>query len=173
MKLKRIVELTMVGCSILVLAACAHKHIDDGTGSVNDMSGGGVQASGVNDGANFGGDTGPRDSLHKRTYYFDYDSNTVHDEDKPAIFANADYMIAHPNARVNVEGHTDPRGSREYNVALGERRAQAVAALLRSKGVNPSQIRIVSYGAERLAAPGRSEGDYQLDRRAVIVYTRN
>lgn len=171
MKLKRIVQLTLIGCGLVALAACsAHKNTDQA--SVSDMNGGnsGAMASGVSDNANYG-DAGPQDSLHKRTYYFDYDKSNVHEDDKPAIFANADYLVAHPSAKVIVEGHTDPRGSREYNVALGERRAEAVIELLKSKGVNPGQIRVVSYGAERLAAPGHTESDYQLDRRAVIVYT--
>ena len=172
MKLKRIAQITMISCSILALAACssARKNADDA--SVMDMNAGGAQASGVNDGSSFG-DSGSKDSLHKRTYYFDFDKNDVHAEDRPAVFANANYLMAHPGARVIVEGHTDPRGSREYNVALGERRANSVAELLRSKGVNSSQIRVVSYGAERLASAGHSDGDYQLDRRAVLVYTRN
>lgn len=173
MNFKKIAQIIMLGCSIIALAACSttHKRSDDA--SVTDVNG--AQASGVGDGSNFGGGaegSGSEDSLHKRTYYFDFDKSDVREEDKPAIFANADYLVAHAGARVIVEGHTDPRGSREYNVALGERRANAVAELLKSKGVGPDQIRVVSYGAERLAAPGRSESDYQLDRRAVIVYTR-
>ena len=80
--------------------------------------------------------------------------------------------MAHASARVILEGHTDPRGSREYNVALGERRANAVAEFMKEKGVNPEQIRVVSYGAQRLAAPGRTESDYQLDRRVVLVYSQ-
>lgn len=171
MKLKKIVQITMISCSMLAVSACAHKRVDDA--SVSDMSGGsGTQVSGISDSTSFGGGSS-RDTSRKRTYYFDYDKFDIHDQDKSAIFANGDYLVAHPNARVTVEGHTDPRGSREYNVALGERRAEAVADLLKSKGVNPSQIRVVSYGAERLASPGHTEGDYQLDRRAVIVYTRN
>ncbi len=172
MQLKRIAQIVIISCSILALGACssARKH-DDASVSDMDMNGG-AQASGVNDGSNFGGDVGPRDSLHKRIYYFDYDKDVVHDEDKPAINANADYLVSHPSARVTVEGHTDPRGSREYNVALGERRANAVADALKARGVGADQIRVVSYGAERLASPGRSDADYQMDRRAVIVYTK-
>jgi peptidoglycan-associated lipoprotein len=171
MKLTRLAQVTLISLSILTLSACSstHKNAGDEANMGGDMTG--AQASGMNDGSNFGGDAGPQNSKYKRTYYFDFDKYEVHDSDKSAIFANADYLMAHPSARVTVEGHTDPRGSREYNVALGERRANAVADLLRSKGVNPSQIRVVSYGAERLGAPGRSESDYQMDRRAVIVYS--
>jgi peptidoglycan-associated lipoprotein len=169
MKLKSLLQITLVSCSILALSACSHTHKNAGDAAGANMDGG-AQASGLGEGDGFGGDAGPQDSRYKRTYYFDYDKSYVKDEYRPAIAANAEYLISHPGAKVTVEGHTDPRGSREYNIALGERRANAVADLMRSKGINPSQIRVVSYGAERLAAPGRSESDYQMDRRAVIVY---
>ncbi len=171
MKLKSIVQVAVLGCSILALSACSstHKRAGDDAGSNANMDGG-VQTSGLGDTTDFGGDVGPRDARYKRIYYFDYDKSVVREEDKPAIYANADYLVAHPSAKIIVEGHTDPRGSREYNVALGEHRANAVANLIKSRGVNPSQIRVVSYGAERLGAQGRTENDYQLDRRAVVVY---
>lgn len=108
--------------------------------------------------------------ISKRTYYFDFDSNVIHSEDKPAMTANAEYLISHPGTKIILEGHTDPRGSREYNIGLGERRAKAIAEYLSSKGVGRSQIRIVSYGAQKLAGNGHTESDYQLDRRGVVVY---
>jgi peptidoglycan-associated lipoprotein len=111
----------------------------------------------------------PEQLLAKRTYYFEYDKSDVSDQEKPAIFANAENLVAHPNMKVLLEGHTDPRGSREYNVALGEHRANAVAEIMKSKGVNPDQIRVISYGAERLAVTGHSESDYEQDRRVVLV----
>ena len=172
MKIKKIVHVTLLSCSLLALAACSstkHKNTDDmGMNGANDSA----QSSGIGQGEDFGSTDGVSSQglLSKRTYYFDFDRSNVHENDKPAIMANADYIIAHPNSKVIVEGHTDPRGSREYNVALGERRANAVADMLKSRGVNPNQIRVVSYGAEQLAQPGRTEADFQLDRRAVIVY---
>lgn len=176
MKLKKLAQIMLVGCSIFALGACSSTgtHANGqgmGGAEVGEGGEGGAQASGMGDSDNFGGSgMSKQQLLHKRTYYFDYDSNTVHDNDKAAIFANANYLVTHHSAKVIVEGHTDPRGSREYNVALAERRANAVAELLKSKGVSSSQIRVVSYGAERLAVPGHSEQDYQLDRRAIIVY---
>ncbi len=109
-------------------------------------------------------------SLSSRTYYFDFDKSEVRDEDKPAIQANAQYLMNHPNAKALIEGHTDPRGSREYNIALGERRSKAIQAMFKGHGVSSSQVRIISYGAEKLASNGRAESDYQLDRRGVLVY---
>jgi peptidoglycan-associated lipoprotein len=168
---KNVKNLVMMGC-VLALSACSapgHKGQDqDGTAySAND----GAQSSGIGSGSNFGdSEGGSKQSLAKRTYYFDYDKSQIRSEDKAAISANADYLTAHANAKIILEGHTDPRGSREYNVGLGERRADAVLEFMKEKGVNPDQIRVVSYGAQRPAAQGRNESDYQLDRRVVLVY---
>lgn len=178
MQLKKIVKnLFVMGC-VLALSACAapgHKGQDqDGAYGADGSNAGGVQASGVGQGSNFGDSSaaGPTQSLAKRTYYFDYDKSDIRDSDKPAISGNADYLMNHSSAKIILEGHTDPRGSREYNVALAERRANAVSQFMQEKGVNPDQIRVVSYGAQRLASPGHTERDYQLDRRVVLVYTK-
>lgn len=105
-----------------------------------------------------------------QTYYFDYDKSDVHEADRASVEVQAKYLASHPNAKVRLEGHTDPRGSREYNIALGERRAKAVATILKLQGVADSQIRLISYGAEKLASQGHTEEDYQLDRRVNLVY---
>lgn len=172
MKLKKFVQMMIVSCGILSLAACSSMGKKSGEADASDANGGGAMATGAGDSSSFGGDgsLSPQQLLAKRTYYFDLDKSVVSDEDKLAINANADNIIAHSSAKVLLEGHTDPRGSREYNVALGERRANAVAEILKAKGVNPEQIRVISYGAERLAVPGRTESDYQQDRRVVLVY---
>lgn len=173
MKLKQFIKILAISSSIIALTACStHKRQDDS--AINDAnaaySSDGAQTSGVNDDENFNDRAGSEHaSASGRIYYFDFDSSNVREQDIPAIEANADYLVAHSNAKVLIEGHTDPRGSREYNVGLGERRAKAVAEILTEKGVRPAQIRILSYGSEKLAAPGRSEADYQQDRRAVIV----
>lgn len=177
MNINRFVKIILIGCAILALSSCATRH-RNGNGyysqpSVSDADLNGAEVSGAGGPDNFGANGGsPCDLLHKRTYYFDFDRSDVRAEDRPAICANANYLASHPNQRVRVEGHTDPRGSREYNVALAERRANAVAEILRAKGVNSCRMRVVSYGAERLACPGHSEEAYQLDRRAVIDYQK-
>lgn len=179
MKLKTIAKMVMISCSILALSACSTtKKNNSGydASSMNDMNTAqGAQASGLGAGQSYGDQDGAGSArgLAKRTYYFDFNSYVVRDEDKPAILANADYLVAHPRARIILEGHTDPRGSREYNVALGEHRANAVFDMMKGRGVNPNQIRVVSYGAERPAVPGHSEQDFQLDRRVVIVKSQN
>lgn len=172
MKLKKIVQVMIVSCGILSLAACSSMHKSGSDADVADVNGGGAQSTGLGDGTGTFGTDGmsPEQLLAKHVYYFDYDRSDVNDNEKPAIYANADRIMANPHIKVLVEGHTDPRGSREYNVALGERRANAVAEILKSKGVNPAQIRVISYGAERLAVPGHTEEDFRQDRRAVLVY---
>lgn len=177
MQIKKLARILVLNVAFVALAACSAHHRTD-EASVDNANGmnynSGAETSGVNDASNWGADNA---SAHARkgdgrTYYFDFDRSDVRDSDKPSVFANANYLVSHPHARVIVEGYTDPRGSREYNVALGERRARAVADLLKSHGANSRQVRILSYGAERLASPGRTETDYQLDRRAIIVYTQ-
>lgn len=179
MKLKRWMQVILIGCSIVTLAACATRHKQAGDQSaINEANAaysdnGQAQASGLGEESRFGDQAGgQRVAANKRVYYFDYDSNVVHDQDKPSIASNADYLAAHPQKKIMLEGHTDPRGSREYNIGLGERRAKAVAQILTAKGVNRSQVRVVSYGAEKLASVGRSEPDYQRDRRSVIVFSQ-
>lgn len=179
MQLKKWIQVILIGGSILALTACTHKKpmqddlaINDANTSYSDESSN-VQSAGLGDDSQFGdqgGSSSRRNMAANRTYYFDYDSNVVHDEDKPAIEANAEKLTKQPNKKVMLEGHTDPRGSREYNIGLGERRAKAVAQIMTAKGVNRNQIRVVSYGAEKLASTGHTEADYQQDRRGVLVY---
>lgn len=178
MKLKQWIQVILIGSSILTLAACSsHKHRD--TAAINDAnssySSEEAQSAGLGEESSFGSQednvAGQR-AASQRTYYFDFDSSNVRASDKPAISANARYLTTHQSAKVMLEGHTDPRGSREYNIGLGERRAKSVAEMLIADGVSPTQIRVVSYGAEKLASPGHSESDYQQDRRVVLVYLK-
>jgi peptidoglycan-associated lipoprotein len=172
MKIKKLVQAMIVTCGIIGLVACSSfgKKNDAAVSDAN--AAGGAQTMGAGDNNSFGsdGNESPEQLLAKRTYYFEFDKSEVREQDKPAISANADNLVAHPSAKILLEGHTDPRGSREYNVALGEHRANAVADMLKAKGVNPDQIRVISYGAERLAVPGHTEQDFQQDRRVVLVY---
>jgi peptidoglycan-associated lipoprotein len=177
MRFSRWVRVILVS-SLFTLVACSSTHKNQDDSAVNDANAAyhseEAQASGIGEETTFSDQAEDvKQTRSRRVYYFDFDSHVVHDEDKAAIFANADYLLAHRQARVMVEGHTDPRGSREYNIGLGERRAKAVAELLTAKGVRPTQIRVVSYGAAKLAVPGHSEADYKKDRRVVLVYSRH
>lgn len=135
------------------------------TGS--DGSGGGAYAGGGGSGK--GGASGNVVSAD-RIVYFDYDSSEIRAESRPVIEANARALTGNRRSVTQLEGHTDERGSREYNIALGERRANSVRQYMTALGVSPQQIRVVSYGEERPAAAGQDEQSYALNRRVEIVY---
>ena len=103
--------------------------------------------------------------------YFDFDSAEVRPADRDLVTRHAMQLSNDPAARVRLEGHADERGSREYNIGLGERRAQAVRQLLMVQGVSAAQISTVSFGEERPAAFGSTEADYAENRRVEFKYT--
>jgi peptidoglycan-associated lipoprotein len=105
----------------------------------------------------------------RNVVYFDYDSSEIRGDDLQTVAAHAAYLVKYKNARVRLEGHTDARGSREYNIGLGERRAQTVRSALLVQGVAESQVTTVSYGEERPAAEGSDEAAYAKNRRVELV----
>ena len=113
---------------------------------------------------------GPGASQENRIIYFAYDSFTVKPEYDAILRAHAKYLSANPGARVRLEGHADERGSREYNIGLGEKRAQAVRNVLLLQGAVADQIATVSFGEERPAVIGSDEEAWSLNRRVEIVY---
>lgn len=108
----------------------------------------------------------------KNVVYFGYDSAEIGQEYVPVVAAHAQYLVKYPTARVRLEGHTDERGSREYNIGLGERRAQTVRRALMAQGVAESQIMTVSYGEERPAVEGSDEAAYAQNRRVELVHAQ-
>lgn len=108
--------------------------------------------------------------LAKRVVHFDYDSSDLSTEDYQTLQAHAQFLIANANSRVALTGHTDERGTREYNMALGERRAKAVQSYLITNGVNPQQLEAVSYGKEMPINPGHNEAAWKENRRVEINY---
>lgn len=114
----------------------------------------------------------PDSPIAKRTVHFDFDSSEVREEDMPILESHGEFLADHPAQQITVEGHTDERGSREYNLALGERRAEAVKRILVLNGAGEDQLEIVSYGEENPVASGSSEEDYEQNRRAELVYRR-
>lgn len=107
---------------------------------------------------------------HNQVYLFKFDNSAFAAKYRPSLEAQAEYLNSHPRARILLAGHTDERGSREYNVALGERRANSVRSLLRAAGVSTQQIRVVSYGKERPAADGHDEDAHRQNRRVELIY---
>ncbi len=108
--------------------------------------------------------------LGVRTIYFEFDSSDVPESGHIIIEAHARYLSNHSGALITLEGHADERGSREYNIALGERRADAVRKLMTLLGASDPQIRTISYGEERPAADGHDDSAWSLNRRVEIVY---
>jgi peptidoglycan-associated lipoprotein len=158
----------------LAVGACASKPPKPTGGTAERNVG--AEANGANS-ANANGSNadieaaGPQAGLlAKRVVYFDFDSSEIKGEGTDIVAAHAKYLAANPTTRVRLEGHTDERGSREYNIGLGERRAQAVRRALLLQGASDAQISTVSYGEERPAVPGHDEAAWAKNRRVEIVY---
>ncbi|MBT8446951.1 MAG: peptidoglycan-associated lipoprotein Pal [Gammaproteobacteria bacterium] len=112
----------------------------------------------------------PANPLSRRVIYFDFDQSTIRPEFVDIVNAHGRYLARNKGDTVRLEGHADERGSREYNIGLGERRAQAVRRMLKLQGVGDSQITTISYGEERPADEGHNEAAWAKNRRVVIVY---
>ena len=113
----------------------------------------------------------PESLLSKRVIYFDFDKSVVRQEYRGIVAAHAAYLAAHSSARMTLEGHADERGTREYNLGLGERRGNAVSGLMSAQGGRGNQMTTVSYGEERPTCRVSDEECWSLNRRVEIVYT--
>lgn len=107
-------------------------------------------------------------ALAKKVFYFEFDKADLSQEDRDALVYHAADLKSKPNAKIRLEGHADERGTREYNIALGERRAKAVSSYLQVNGVSASQMETISYGEERPADPGKTEAAYSKNRRVEM-----
>ena len=114
--------------------------------------------------------TDPGNILSKRSVFFDYDSNVIKDEFKPLVTAHAQYLTQNRSARMIIQGNTDERGSREYNLALGQRRADSIKQMMMLLGAQEVQIETVSFGEEKPRAPGKDDTAFSQNRRGDIVY---
>ena len=112
----------------------------------------------------------PGNILSKRSVFFDYDSNLVKDEYRPLVSAHARYLQQNPAAKMRVEGNADERGSREYNLALGQRRADAVKQVMQLLGARADQVETVSFGEEKPRCSDPAEACWSQNRRGDIVY---
>jgi peptidoglycan-associated lipoprotein len=116
-------------------------------------------------------DPGPHEGvLAKRVIFFDFDSAEIRGDGPQIVAAHAKHLASRPGIRVRLEGHTDERGSREYNIGLGERRAQAVRRALMLQGAGEVQLSTVSYGEERPVATGTDEAAWTQNRRVELIY---
>lgn len=108
--------------------------------------------------------------MEATVFYFDFDNTTIKADSKNALIAHSQYLAANSSARVVLEGHTDERGTVEYNIALGERRGLSVSRFLQANGASASQIETVSFGEERPALMGHNEESWSKNRRVEIKY---
>ena len=181
MQLKPLARSLAAALSIVVIAGCSSTGgTQDGDSYGNqDGSTTGSSTSGTGTGSQYGSSSGSGSSSGQqadsripevRTIYFDYDRDTIKSEYESVVMSHARYLRANPSAQMVLHGHTDERGTREYNMALGERRANAVKRFLNIQGVSPSQMSVVSYGEERPAVNGQDESAYSQNRRVVFNY---
>jgi peptidoglycan-associated lipoprotein len=159
----------------LALSGCASKPPKPGPTEESPAANQGAQGAGAAGNYSRAGPdeeaSGPQAGLlAQRVIYFDFDSSEIKGAGTDLVAAHAKYLAANPAIRVRLEGHTDERGSREYNIGLGERRAQSVRRALLLQGASDVQISTVSYGEERPAVPGHDEAAWAKNRRVEIVY---
>ncbi len=114
----------------------------------------------------------PANLLNRRVIYFDFDKSNIRPEFRDILAAHGTYLGANPGARVTLEGHADERGTREYNLGLGERRGNSVSGMLDAQGGSGSQLSVVSYGEERPTSTCSNESCWSKNRRVEIIYTR-
>lgn len=169
----------LLACSLLAACSGASKSTVDESAAEGPAGAAGAASSGVDEGGlgtggAMGGSAlgGPGASAENRIIYFEFDRFDVKSEYQAVIKAHGQYLSANPGARVRLEGHADERGSREYNIGLGEKRAQAVRQVLLLQGATVDQLGTVSYGEERPAVTGSDEEAWSLNRRVEIVYGR-
>ena len=169
-------RLLIVAAIALSLAACSTKKVktDDSTGANTGPDTSGATTGGITD--NVPGRYSPADletdaCLRQRVVYFDFNEDTLRPEFQAAIACHAKYLRDRPDSRMNLEGNADERGTREYNLGLGERRGNAVSAAIQGNGGSAGQITVVSYGEERPTCADSTEDCWGRNRRVEIVYT--
>jgi len=155
-----------IGTLVLLLTACGSWSKKDGAAGAG---GDGAQTSGVSGRDGYSGRGGANDPLSQRIVYFDYDSSELQSQYRSVILAHAERLRS-SGRKVTLEGHSDERGSREYNIALGERRAETVKRIMIASGVSSSQISTISYGEERPAVRSADGQSMAKNRRVEIVY---
>ena len=176
MQTEKIFKFGMAMLLTLTLAACASSDTDETSGSDVIDSSNSSSGSGSATSSGAGGSSSlttaqmeQRDAAMDTTvFYFEFDRSDLSAEARAALVYHANYLKDNPSARYRLEGHADERGTREYNLALGERRAQAVERYLQVQGVSSNQLETISYGEENPVDPGTSEAAYSRNRRVEI-----
>ena len=157
----------------LVLAACSSTGTDTASQVEDRSAGAGVTTvtAGGTSGSGIAALTDPNNILSKRSVFFDFDSYIIKSEAKPLVEAHARFLVQNPQMKMLIQGNTDERGSREYNLALGQKRADVVKQALLLLGARESQIESVSLGEEKPRCDDASEACYAENRRGDMLYS--
>lgn len=189
--MKPVTKLVVAILPVLLIIGCGSKEVKDDTAagenvvveggaSTGDSMGGTLLDSSDQDdgssglsgsGASSESTSADQELLAERKIYFDFDRSEILGEYRTILAAHAEYLIANPSVSVMIEGNADERGTREYNMALGERRAYSVQQFLMLQGVSRSQLSTVSFGEERPDVEGHDESAWKYNRRAVLEYS--
>ncbi len=177
---KKLIRWAFVALCLAVFAGCTSAPSRDegaditerSTGAGEGMDGSGAMTSAASEGADWYGNPleNPDSLLATRVIYFDFDQSTIRMDYHDVVRTHAEYLATNPQATVRLEGHADERGTREYNLGLGESRANAVRNLMMAEGVSDSQMVVVSYGEERPASYEHNEEAWALNRRVELLY---
>ena len=161
---RRATTFVLLGATALLLAACSSVKLDDVNGDSANSGSGNFGSQPWND---------PQSPLYQRSVYFDFNEYTVQTKYQKTLSAHASYLKANPKQKVIIQGNTDERGTAEFNLALGQRRSDAVRKSLNLMGVSDDQMEAVSFGKEKPKAEGDNEAAWAENRRADIVYIPN
>ncbi|MDD9811932.1 MAG: peptidoglycan-associated lipoprotein Pal [Gammaproteobacteria bacterium] len=191
--MRRLATHLIIAAAALAVAGCGGRQsvVDDAEVEIETVEGvagadsGDASATGLDDGGTDGqaldgstgaagaagtAEAGDDELLSQRVVYFDYDSSLLREEADAVVRAHARNLLRNPATQIILEGHADERGTREYNLALGEDRAKSVADLMQAMGVGGERIQTISYGEERPVALGHDESAWGLNRRVELLY---
>ncbi|APC05280.1 peptidoglycan-associated lipoprotein [Polynucleobacter asymbioticus] len=161
---RRAATFALIGATAFLMAACSSVKLDDVDGTNGSGGSGSYGSQPWND---------PKSPLFEKSVYFGFDEYTVQTKYQKMLSAHASYLKANPKQKIIIQGNTDERGTAEYNLALGQRRSDAVRKSLNLMGVSDDQMEAVSFGKEKPKAEGDSEAAFAENRRADIVYITN
>jgi peptidoglycan-associated lipoprotein len=161
---RRAATFALIGATAFLMAACSSVKLDDTDGANGSGGSGSFGSQPWND---------PKSPLFEKSVYFGFDEYTVQTKYQKMLSAHASYLKANPKQKIIIQGNTDDRGTAEYNLALGQRRSDAVRKSLNLMGVSDDQMEAVSFGKEKPKAEGDTEAAWAENRRADIVYITN
>lgn len=172
--MRKTTQAVLLGVTLLAVTGCAKNRAPAELPPVEDTyNTGNTNTGGVGTTAVPGSQADFVASVTSDTIHFDTDRYDVSDSERAILNSQAQWLQRYPNVRITVEGHADERGTREYNLALGERRANSARNFLVSLGIDPSRINVVSYGKERPIALGSDAASWAQNRRAVTITVQN